>query len=324
MNYKIILFGIIGIIAVGTISYYIGIESKQPPDEIISTFDEKSMSLCDLLGGTWNQEYLGCQYIPENQCGGYYVKIDDACNKIICSLQDKLICIDSFSNYRQIVEGTQITLEGVVIDNTNSGEKPVYRFFTNEPYVVFNTGSDGIRLEGLEDNDNLHGKIVKLSGIRTDRDLSIRVNDVTVLDSLIPSGNVPGKVVREVSLDEIYKNPDKYYNQMISVSGSLEEYEHGLANIGVGCHTARYTASSEFVPDFPSSRHLYSGEKKIGVRMHHDDLGKVENPLLDEMNTNKTTVTGVLIPNVVAGGKCEHVIYKSGYLLTTPKDIKIE
>lgn len=222
-----------------------------------------------------------------------------------------------------LVEGTEIQLEGVIMD-MRLGPDHQYSFFTNDPHYVFNTDSDGITLEGINKDDDLHGKIVKLSGTRTERDLGIKVNELVVLDSLIPKENSRSEIVHKVSLDELTNNPDKYYNQTIFISGQLEEYETGLAYAGVGCNTAKYTTSDEFVSDFPSSRHLYDGDKRIGVRIGtSDDLGKVNNPLPDELKINKVIMIGVFVPNVVNSGMCEHIIHKSGYLLTKLEDIHV-
>jgi hypothetical protein len=226
-----------------------------------------------------------------------------------------------------IVEGTEIQLEGVVMD-MRLGPMRQYSYFTNDPNHTFNTDSNGITLEGLNDKDNLHGKIVKLSGIRTQRDLGIKVTDLIILDSLIPISNtiepLSAKHVSAVSLETLYANPDSYYNRFIRITGQLSEYENSLTYAGVGCDTAKYTTSDEFLSDFPSSRHLHDGDKKIGVRIEsHNDLGKVENPLPNVLKDNPVSVMGVFVPNVVDAGACEHVIHKSGYILTKLDDIEV-
>lgn len=224
----------------------------------------------------------------------------------------------NYSNTIEIKESASQTLEefeGIIIDK-RLGPLHSYHFFTNDPFKTFNTGSTGIKLEGLNTIDELHGKHAKLFGIRTDKDLGIEIYKLQILDSLIPQGNALDKSVREVSLDELTKNPDKYYNQMIKISGELQEYENSLAYAGVGCDTAKYTTSDEFVPDFPSSRHLHVGEKKIGVRIGtHDDLGKADPLLTPELKT-QVEIEGIFVPNLVDSGQCEHIIHKSGYLLT--------
>lgn len=232
---------------------------------------------------------------------------------------------ESFS----IVEGTKIQLEGVIMD-MRLGPAHQYSFFTNDSRYTFNTDSEGINLEGINDRDDLHGKIVNLSGIRTQRDLGIKVEDIVVTGSLIPSpktGNsvFTAKDILDVSLVDLYENPDQYYNRFVRIVGELREYENDIAYAGVGCYTAKYTTSDEFVSDFPSSRHLYDGDKSIGVRIGTpDDLGRVKEPLSDELKTNKVNVMGIFIPNVVERGDCDHVIHKSGFLLTKLDDIKID
>jgi hypothetical protein len=70
---------------------------------------------------------------------------------------------------------------------------------------------------------------------------------------------------------------------------------------------------------------LHDGDKSIGVRIETpDDLGKVKEPLSDELKSNKVTIMGVFVPSVVERGDCDHVIHKSGFLLTKLEDIKID
>lgn len=231
---------------------------------------------------------------------------------------------ESFS----IVEGTKVQLEGVIMD-MRLGPDHQYSFFTNDSRYTFNTGSEGITLEGINNKDDLHGKIVDLSGVRTQRDLGIKVDDVVITGSLIPSPKTSNPVltakdILNVPLDALYENPDKYYNRFVRIAGELREYENDIAYAGVGCHTATYTTSDEFVSDFPSSRHLHDGDKNIGVRIETpDDLGRVKEPLPNELKTNKVTVMGIFVPNVVERGDCDHVIHKSGFLLTKLDDIKV-
>lgn len=261
--------------------------------------------------------------LPEGVSEEEYEKCADTIYEKRKSMSENME-FESFS----IIEGTKVQLEGVIMD-MRLGPDHQYSFFTNDPRYSFNTGSDGITLEGINHEDDLHGKIVKLSGIRTQRDLGIKVDDLTVIDSLISSPKIPNPVLTAkdiliVSLDDLYGNPDHYYNRFVSITGELREYENHLVHTGVGCDTAKYTTSDEFVSDFPSSRHLYDGEKNIGVRIGtSDDLGKVKEPLSSELKTNKVTVMGIFVPNVVKGGACDHVIHKSGFLLTKLDDIKI-
>lgn len=232
---------------------------------------------------------------------------------------------ESFS----IVERTKVRLEGLIMD-MRLGPDHQYSFFTNDSRYTFNTGSEGINLEGINDKDDLHGKIVTLSGIRTQRDLGIKVDDLVVTGSLIPSPKtvnpvLTAKDVLDVSLDDLYENPDQYYGRFVRVTGELSEYETNIAYAGVGCDTATYTISDEFISDFPSSRRLHDGNKDIGVRIDTpDDLGKVKESLSSELKANKVTVMGVFVPNVVERGDCDHVIHKSGFLLTKLDDIKID
>ena len=228
-----------------------------------------------------------------------------------------------------IVQGTKIQLEGIIMD-MRLGPDHQYSFFTNDPRYTFSTGSEGITLEGLDSKDDLHGKIVKLSGTRTQRDLGIRVDDFVVTGSLISSPKIPNPVLNakdtvNVSLDDLYENPDQYYNRFVRVAGELSEHEREILYAGVGCNTAKYTTSDEFVSDGPSSRHLQDGDKIIGVRIGtSDDLGKVKEQLPSELKTNKVTVMGIFVPSVVEQGHCDHVIHKSGYILTKLDDIKID
>lgn len=205
---------------------------------------------------------------------------------------------------------------------------PQYSLFTNDPRFTFNTGSNGINLVGLHNENDLNGKIVKLSGIRTQRDLRIYVNEYEIINSLIPSPKnldvSNAKDILDISLDELYGNPEKYYNKFVRVTGDLSEYENHIAYAGVGCDTAKYELSDEFASDFPSSRHLQDGDKIIGVRIGtSDDLGKVKELLPDELKTNKVTVMGIFVPSVVERGDCYHTIHKSGYILTKLDDVEV-
>jgi len=230
----------------------------------------------------------------------------------------------------QVIRPGDETLEnfnGVIFDK-RLGPEHWYNFFTNDPFKTFNTGSTGITLKGINSIDDLHGAIVNISGIRTDRDLGIQVYELQIFDSLIPSsttGSVSNmKSILNVSLDTLYEDPDSYYNRFIRITGELREHENMLAYAGVGCDAAKYTTSDEFIPDGPSSRQLYVGEKFVGIRIDtHNDLGKVENELPSELKNNQVEIMGIFVPNIVDKGKCDHVIHKSGYILTKLDDIKI-
>ncbi len=276
--------------------------------------------LDDYFDGTYFQEFAGLPYgVSEIE----YEKCADsifAKRKHISESRE----IESFS----IVEGTKIQLEGVIMD-MSLGSDHQYSFFTNDPRYTFSTGSNGITLVEINSKDDLHGKIVKLSGTRTQRDLGIKVDNFTMIDSLISSPKIlnpvlTAKDIVSVSLDALYENPDQYYNKFVRVEGELSEHELEIFYAGVGCSTAKYTVSDEFVSDGPSSRHLQDNDKIIGVRIGtSNDLGKVKEKLPDELKTNKVTVMGVFVPNVIERGQCDHVIHKSGYILTKLVDIEV-
>jgi len=228
---------------------------------------------------------------------------------------------DSNTSSKEIIQIIQVikpgdetleNFEGVIFDK-RLGPDHWYNFFTNDYFKTFNTGSTGITLEGINSIDDLHGAIVNISGIRTDRDLGIQVYELQILDSLIPSsttGSVSNmKSILNVSIDTLYEDPDSYYNRFIRITGELREHETTLAYGGVGCDTAKYTTSDEFIPDFPSSRQLYFDEKFVGIRIDsHNDLGKVENELTSELKNKQVEIMGVFVPNIVDKGKCEHFI----------------
>lgn len=277
----------------------------------------------NLLEGEFDGNYVRNMVgLPEGVSEEEYKKCADSIYEKRKLMSENM---ESFS----IVEGTKIQLEGVIMD-MRLGPDHQYSFFTNDFRYTFNTGSEGITLEGINNKDDLHGKIVTLSGIRMQRDLGIKVDDIVVTGSLIPSPIttnpvLTGKDILDVSLDALYENPDQYYGRFVRIAGELSEYEDDIAYAGVGCNTAKYTTNDEFISDFPSSRHLKDGDKSIGVRIEtSDDLGRVTEPLPDELKMNKVTIMGIFIPNVVEKGDCDHVIHKSGFLLTKLDDIKID
>lgn len=302
------------------------VERGWATNQVISFNENARPILCNNYDGNWHEEYKGCTNITDNQCllmGGFFVTLGDVCQDDMCQDNDSPTCTVNYDFYMHHVEGKQIELEGVIM-NVGWGPKPEYSFFTNEPHVIFNTGSSGIRLDGINSQNDMHGKVVKLVGIRADRDMGIKVKEIEVLDSLMPKANSHSTEIMRVTLDELTYNPDPYYNQTISISGQLEEWENALGYAGVGCHTARYATSDKFVPDFPSSRHLYDGDKKMGVRIGTpDDLGQVQELLPAELKNNRVLVEGLFVPNVVEKGSCEHVIHKSGYILTDIEKIRI-
>ena len=294
------------------------------------SYQNRGIYLCNAYDRDWSEEEKTCKSTTPKQCslmGGWsFSPHPNACDadNNTCKNENELMCTTDLDYYLQIIEGMEISMEGVIVDRWG-GSHHSYHFFTNEPYRKFFTGSDGINLEGLNQHDDLNGKMVKLYGIHAKRDLAIDVKDFEILDSLIPYASTHDSSVNDVTLEELINNSERYYNQTVIVSGNLEEYEYDLVSAGVGCYTARYTVSDEFVSDFPSSRHLNDGDKRIGVRIGtHDDLGKVDDPLFGEFKVKKVEMTGLFVPHVVEKGECDHVVYRSGYLLTEFEDIKID
>lgn len=211
-----------------------------------------------------------------------------------------------------------LEFDGVIIDNSlDKGHW--YSFLTNEPFRKFNTGSSGIRLQGIDHIDDLHGKHVHIFGtIMQNGEENISVEKLQILDSLIPTGSPFGKVVREVSFDDLFDNPDPYYNQMITMTGELREHDYPLAYAGVGCDVAQFKTSNEFAPDFNSRHQLYDGTRYISVRIGgSDDVGYSEyEKLPTDLKNKQVTITGVFVPNIKDKGECVHTLYKSGYILT--------
>ena len=294
------------------------------------SYQNRGSYLCNAYDGDWSEEDETCKSIAPKQCslmGGWsFFPYSNTCdgNNNTCKNENELVCTTDLDHYLQIIEGMEISLEGVIVDHWG-GSHHSYHFFTNEPYMKFFTGSDGINLEGLNQHDDLNGKMVKLYGTHAKRDLAIDVKDFEILDSLIPYASTHDSSVYDVTLEELINNSERYYNQTVIVSGNLEEYEYNLGTSGVGCNTARYAVSDEFVSDFPSSRHLNDGDKRIGVRIGtHDDLGKVDDPLFGEFKPQKVEIVGLFVPHVVEKGGCDHIVYRSGYLLTEFNDIKID
>lgn len=286
---------------------------------LLEYLDRYTNLLDENFDGIVYRDFIG---LPEDISEEEYDKCFDAIFEKRKFMAQKME-FESFS----IVQGTDIELEGVIVD-MRLGSAHQYSLFTNDPRFTFSTGSNGIKLEGLHDENDLNGKIVKLSGTRMQRDLGIHVNNYEITGSLIPYDSTlnisNAKDILDISIAEIYENPEKYYNRFIRVAGDLSEYETNIAYAGVGCDTAKYEVSEEFFSDFPSSRHLQDGDKIIGVRIGaHDDLGKVTKPLSDELKSNMVTVMGVFVPSVVETGSCYHIIHNSGYILTEFDRIKI-
>jgi|GEM_PF-5893572 len=217
--------------------------------------------------------------------------------------------------------------DGVIIDQSFSVDH-VYYFFTNDTSVKFDVGSEGIRLEGLDHVDHLNGKHVKIFGtipMHQGGEDVIRVEKFQILGSFIPKGTTPTNMIQQVSFDKLLSNPDKYYNQTITVTGQLRENDYPLAITGVGCYSTGFTTSDEFIPDFVSRHQLYDGDRYMGVRIGGQyDLGYSESDKLPlDLKNKQVTLTGVFVPNIKDTGSCLHVLHKSGYILTDFKKISV-
>ena len=216
--------------------------------------------------------------------------------------------------------------EGVIIDQRLSKEHK-YHFFTNELSKI-NTGSSGIQLEGIDNRDNLDGKYVKLFGSISKKGEEIIIVDaVDILYSIIPAG-VSEKVMLQTSINEIHENPDKYYNQMISIKGELREHDADvMVHTGVGCDNAKFTTSDEFVAEFISSQLLYDDaeDKHLGVRIGSaDNIGISKSERLPiELKNNQVEIIGIFVPAIRDMNWCNAIIYKSGYILTDYDKIKV-
>jgi len=159
----------------------------------------------EYFDGNYFRDFVG---LPDGVSEKEYEKCSDAIfekRKHISESRE----IESFS----IVEGTNIQLEGVIVD-MRLGSVHQYSLFTNDPRYTFSTDSNGINLVGIHNEGDLHGKIVKIFGIRTQRDLGIYVEDFVVIDSLFPSPKIPNPVLTakdiwDISIDELYENPDQ-------------------------------------------------------------------------------------------------------------------
>ncbi len=132
-------------------------------------------------------------------------------------------------------------------------------------------------------------------------------------------------MIQQVSFDELLSNPDKYYNQTITITGQLREHDYPSGIAGVGCYSAEFTTSDEFIPDFVSRHQLYDGERYIGVRIGGQyDLGYSESDKLSlDLKDKQVTLTGVFVPNIKDTGYCLHVLHKSGYILTDFNKISV-
>lgn len=214
--------------------------------------------------------------------------------------------------------------DGVIIDQTLSVEH-VYYFLTNDTSVN-NTDSSGVRLVGIDNIDNLNGKHAKIFGLLVQKgEDEIKVENLQILGSLIPKGTPTGNIVQKVSFDDLFFNPDKYYNQIITITGELREYDYQLGIAGTGCAYTELKTSDEFIPDFISRHQLYDGNRYIGVRIgSQDDVGYSATQRLPlDLKNKQVTITGMLVPGIMDSGQCIHILHKSGYVLTDFTKIRI-
>lgn len=210
--------------------------------------------------------------------------------------------------------------DGVIVDQSLDAIHS-YSFYTNDTSEKFNIGSNGIWLEGLNNIDGLDGKHVKIFGTLMQvphREDEIKVDRFQIIGSYVPKGNLPTNVTQQITLDDLYSNPDRYYNQTITISGQLREYDIPIAYAGVGCSSAQFTTNDAFVPDFVSRHQLYDGQNYIGVRIGGpQDVGySPTDKLPPELKNKAVSVTGVFVPEIHDMGMCMHVLHKSGYILT--------
>ena len=209
---------------------------------------------------------------------------------------------------------------GVIVDQSLDA-RHFYSLYTNDTSENLNIGSNGISLEGLNDIDGLDGKCVKIFGTLVHMlhsEDEIKVDKFHILDSLVPKANPTNNINQQITLEELYSDPDKYYNQTVTITGQLREYDNPIAYAGVGCNYAQFTTNESFVPDFVSRHQLYDGQNYIGVRIGGaDDVGYSPTERLSSDLKNKSvSVTGIFVPEIHDTGMCMHVLHKSGYILT--------
>lgn len=220
-----------------------------------------------------------------------------------------------------INQTSQMTeFNGVIVDQSLDA-RHFYSLYTNDTSEKFNIGSNGISLEGLNNIDGLDGKYIKIFGTLVQvphNEDEIRVDTFQIIGSLVPKANPTRNMSQQITLEELYSNPDKYYNQTVTITGQLREYDYPIAYAGVGCSSAQFTTSDIFVPDFVSRHQLYDGQNYIGVRIGgSDDVGYSPTERLPADLKNKSvSVTGIFVPEIHDTGMCMHVLHKSGYLLT--------
>ncbi len=220
-----------------------------------------------------------------------------------------------------INQTSQMTeFDGVIVDQ-RLDVMHSYSFYTNDTSEKFNIGSNGIGLEGLDNIDGLDGKYIKIFGTLVQtlyHEDEIKVDKFKITGSLVPKANPTKNMSQQITLDELYSNPDKYYNQTVTIMGQLREYDNPIAYAGVGCSSAQFTTNESFVPDFISRNQLYNGQNYIGVRIGGpDDVGYSPTERLPADLKNKSVfVTGIFVPEIYDTGMCMHVLHESGYLLT--------
>lgn len=290
---------------------------------------------CKAQGGIWNDTTSGCYglyHMCENDGGvPRFLKKslpfpDVEENKPIEYFMDCYYGIYPEDNYLDELEyeekqthGVTKEFEGIIIDQQLGKEFHEYHFYTNELSKI-NTGSLGIRLDGIDHMDDLDGKYVKLFGsIFKKGEEIIAVDDVQILYSVTPTG-IPRDGLLYASINEIHANPDKYYNQTIIINGELREHDADvMVHSGVGCNNAKYTTNDEFVAEFISSQQLYDEDgKHLGVRIGNPDnigISKLER-LPIELKNNQVEITGIFVPILRDMNSCNTIIHKSGYILT--------
>ena len=243
-----------------------------------------------------------------------------------CGPLENPVSLNDFNELVQKHERQEFN--GIIVDKRLAKEPHEYHFLTNE-LIEFETGSLGIRLEGVNQRDDLDGKHVKLYGtVSKQGEEFIIVDEIEMLDSIMPTGLSLGNVTIHASIDEIHESPDNYYNQSIIIRGELREHDADvMVHMGVGCNIAKYTTSDKFVPEFISSQQLYDekGKKHLGVRIGSaDNIGIDKSQLLPiEIKNKQVEMTGIFVPAIKDSGDCYHTIYKSGYILTDFEKIKL-
>ena len=214
----------------------------------------------------------------------------------------------------------QQEFDGAIVDQSLDA-RHLYSLYTNDTSTYFDIGSNGIWLDGLDNIDGLDGKHVKIFGTKIQvlhGEDKIKVDNFQIIGSYIPPANPTGNITLQVTLGQLYSNPDKYYNQTVTIMGQLREYDYPLAYAGVGCILSQYTTNETFVPDFASRHQLYDGQDYVGVRIGGaGDVGYSPTERLPaDLKNQSVYVTGIFVPEIHDTGMCMHVLHKSGYILT--------